>query len=173
MEEQPNLTTFERFLAELSTLGPIGKKLPAPGTWGSLVGVVFYYFVFDKTGLCEIENFGIFLGLALLLVLVAIPICGYGEKFFGRKDPGEVNFDEFAVIPICFAGFGSVGTGLGAVCILTAGFVLFRVFDILKPWKIKSLQNLNGGLGVVADDFAAAVVTCICMLLVKLLLFTS
>ncbi|MCD8283546.1 MAG: phosphatidylglycerophosphatase A [Opitutae bacterium] len=171
MPSNTNLTAKERILAEISTLGPLGKKLPAPGTWGSLAGVVFYYFAFQKTGIAAEGNSLQFFIFAALLVVCAIPICECGEKFFGKTDPGEVNFDEFSVMPVCFAGLGNaIGCGWTALCWLAAGFAIFRVVDIAKPWKIKDLQRLKGGLGVVADDFAAAVVTCACLNVAKLVL---
>lgn len=156
-------------LAFLSTLGPIGRYLPAPGTWGSLAGVVFYYYAFQQAGINTPDNFLQFFIFAALLVVCAVPVCEAGEKALGRSDPGEVNFDEFAVMPVCFAGLGNVincGT-IGMLCWLAAGFILFRAFDILKPWKIKDLQKLKGGFGVVADDFAAALATCACLWLAR------
>lgn len=152
----------QKLLASLSTLGPVGRRLPAPGTWGSLAGIVFYYYAFQKTGINTPETFLQFFIFAALLVVCAVPICDAGEKILGKRDPGEVNFDEFAVIPVCFSGLGNImgSSGIGMFYWLGAGFVLFRIFDIIKPWKIKELQNLKGGLGVVADDFAAALATC-------------
>lgn len=152
-------------LAFLSTLGPVGRCLPAPGTWGSLLGVVFYYFAFQTTGINTPETFLQFFIFAALLVVCAVPVCEAGEKMLGKSDPGEVNFDEFAVMPVCFAGLGNVlaANPAGTLYWLAAGFVLFRFFDICKPWKIKDLQKLKGGFGVVADDFAAALATCACL----------
>ena len=155
----------QKLLAAIATLGPVGRLLPAPGTWGSLLGVVFYYYAFQKTGLNTLETLLQFVIFAALLVVCAVPICEAGEKVLGKSDPGEVNFDEFAVIPVCFAGLGNAidcGTA-GTLSWLAAGFVLFRFFDIVKPWKIKELQKLKGGFGVVADDFAAALATCACL----------
>lgn len=155
----------QKLLASLATLGPVGRRLPAPGTWGSLLGVVFYYYAFQITGINNPGNFLQFFIFAALLVVCAVPICEAGEKIFGKSDPGEVNFDEFAVMPVCFAGLGNVigNETTGTLYWLTAGFVLFRFFDIVKPWKIKDLQKLKGGFGVVADDFAAALASCACL----------
>lgn len=154
----------QKLLASLATLGPVGRLLPAPGTWGSLLGVVFYYYAFQKTGLNTPDTFLQFFIFSALLVACAIPICEAGEKILGKSDPGEVNFDEFAVMPVCFAGLGNVIDcgNAGTLAWLGAGFALFRLFDIFKPWKIKDLQKLKGGFGVVADDFAAALATCAC-----------
>lgn len=151
-----------KLLGTLSTLGPLGRKLPAPGTWGSVAGVVFYWFAFQ--GINTPETWLNFVIWAALLVVVAVPVCEAGEKYLGKTDPGEVNFDEFAVMPVCFAGLGEIiAASANTLYWLLAGFVLFRLFDIFKPLFIKKLQNLKGGWGVVADDFAAAVLTCACL----------
>ncbi len=151
-----------RALGTLSTLGPVGRRLPAPGTWGSVCGVIFYWFAFQ--GINAPGTLLQFLIWAALLVVIAVPVCEAGEKMLGKTDPGEVNFDEFAVMPICFAGLGEVmASSANTLYWLLAGFVLFRLFDIFKPFYIKNLQNLKGGWGVVADDFAAAVLTCVCL----------
>lgn len=154
-----------RLLGSLATLGPIGKKLPAPGTWGALAGTLFYWIAFQATGINTPETSLQFVIWALLLAVVAVPVCEAGEKLLGRTDPGEVNFDEFAVMPICFSGLGDViaAAGSDAHYWLLAGFVLFRLFDIAKPLGIKELQKLKSGWGVVADDFAAAALTCVCL----------
>ena len=156
------IDTKTKFLGMLSTLGPLGRKLPAPGTWGSVAGIVFYWFAFQ--GINSPQTVLQFVIWAALLVVVAVPVCEAGEKYLGKTDPGEVNFDEFAVMPICFAGLGEViAASANTLYWLLAGFVLFRLFDIFKPLFIKKLQNLKGGWGVVADDFAAAVLTCVCL----------
>jgi phosphatidylglycerophosphatase A len=65
-------------------------------------------------------------------------------------------------MPLCFLGWQWIaGTGtLPYLVLLAAGFCLFRLYDIFKPWVIDSLQELPGGWGVVADDTAAALATC-------------
>lgn len=153
-----------RAFAAISTLGPIGKRLPAPGTWGALAGMIFYWLAFQATGINTAGTWLEFAIWALLLVVVAVPVCEAGEKVLGRTDPGEVNFDEFAVVPICYAGLGeTIAASENSLYWLLAGFVLFRLFDIFKPLGISKLQKLKGGWGIVADDFAAAILVCICL----------
>ncbi len=153
-----------KLLGSIATLGPIGTRLPAPGTWGAVAGTVFYWFAFQATGINTPETWVQFAVFAALLLVVAVPVCEAGEKLLGRTDPGEVNFDEFAAMPICFSGLGNtIAESPNTLYWLTAGFALFRLFDIFKPLKIKDLQKLKGGWGVVTDDFAAAVLTCLCL----------
>lgn len=172
MKEEKNVPEKDpktRLLGSLATLGPIGRHLPAPGTWGALAGMFFYWLVFQATGVNTPENALQFWIWAALLVAVAVPVCESGEKLLGRTDPGEVNFDEFAVMPICFAGLGErIQASPNTLYWLLAGFVIFRIFDIFKPLGIKELQRLPGGWGVVADDFAAAVLTCACLWIAQL-----
>lgn len=158
------LSFGDRVLGAIATLGPVGRKLPAPGTWGSVAGTAFYALAFQATGVNTPATFLEFSIWATLLVVCAVPVCEAGEKRLGRTDPGEVNFDEFAVMPVCFAGLGDViANSPNTLYWLLAGFVLFRLFDIFKPFGIKKLQSLKGGWGVVADDFAAALATCACL----------
>ncbi len=137
-----------------ATLGSLGN-FKAPGTWGSAAGVLFYVVLFYPVS----PLIG-----ALLIVAscyFAIGICGEAEKRLKKVDPGEVIIDEVVAMPICFIGLQSfIADGHGAV-VLVGGFVLFRVFDILKPFGIKSLQRYYGGFGVVVDDVAAGLATCV------------
>jgi phosphatidylglycerophosphatase A len=138
-----------------ATLGPLGRRLPAPGTWGSLAGLMYYTVIFAG-------RYGVF-GTLLLSALgcyVAVAICGEAEFRLGRRDPGEVILDEFVALPLCFLGWSQLVVGFPAWVVFLAGFGLFRLFDIVKPFGIRRLQDLPGGWGVVADDVAAALLTC-------------
>ncbi|MEY2750297.1 MAG: hypothetical protein RLZZ550_268 [Verrucomicrobiota bacterium] len=144
-------------IVQLATLGPLGR-LKAPGTWGSAAGLLWWALVVrlahQKGGPHE------FLFDALV-VLMAICVCGVAAAFLGRKDPSEVILDEFAAMPLVYL-FNPMGdsmhggTKVGLLFILL-GFLLFRLFDITKPFGIKALERLPGGLGIVLDDVMAAV----------------
>jgi len=129
----------------LATLGPVGHFPKAPGTWGSLAAVVAAPWVFLPLSL-----YG---RAAVLLAIFAVGTwaCSRAEKVLGAKDPGCVVIDElfgqwlallfFAAMPLWY---------------LALGFVLFRFFDILKPWPVKWAETaFPGGLGVMADDGVA------------------
>jgi len=75
---------------------------------------------------------------ALILIVLAVPICDKAEKHFGRKDDGRIVADEFMTFPVGLAFFTN------------------RFFDVLKPFPAHRLQRLTGGLGIVADDVVAA-----------------
>ncbi|WOO40586.1 phosphatidylglycerophosphatase A [Rubellicoccus peritrichatus] len=141
----------------LATLGPLGFWGKAPGTVGSVAGILWYTAAF---------HFLNPVGYVLLLaasIYFAVAICGEAEVRMFKRDPGEVILDEVVAIPVCFIGLQPAITQLGswAWIMLLAGFGVFRFFDILKPLGIKSLQSKPGGWGVVIDDVAAALATCV------------
>ncbi len=138
-----------------ATLGPLGR-MRAPGTWGSLAGTLYFYLCFTYMGI---------VGSLIASAIggyVAVALCGEAELRLGRRDPGEVILDEFVAMPLCFLGWTWIAPagGLAFAGLLLAGFLLFRFYDIAKPWVIDSLQGLPGGWGVVVDDTAAALATC-------------
>lgn len=144
----------DRWVCGLATCGRLGYISKAPGTVGSVVGLVLYTIFFHS-----VPVFSQVMAL-LLLSWFAIGICGEAEVRLQKRDPGEIILDEVIAVPMCFIGihYWSVQTGhLWAYMIV--GFLLFRVFDILKPFGINSLQSYPRGIGVVADDIGAAFVT--------------
>ena len=96
-------------------------------------------------------------GVTLLLLLAFSAACvlwgNYAESRFGLKDAPEVVADETA--GVCLPLLCALGLGLSDLVWLAASFVLFRVFDIWKPWPVKALEALPGGWGVLMDDIAA------------------
>lgn len=145
-----------RTVLMLATLGPIGRRLPAPGTWGSVAGLLYFAVIF----LGRVEWIGA-LVLSAVGAYLAVAFCGEAEFRLARKDPGEVILDEFVAMPLCFLGWPWLVAGpLPIWGVLLAGFALFRFFDILKPLGIRKLQDLPAGWGVVVDDLAAALASC-------------
>lgn len=141
------------FVVGLATLGPLGR-LKAPGTWGSLAGCAWYAAACAPAGW-----FGAWLVIAAGLY-VALVFCGEAEMRMGRTDPPEVILDEFVSMPIVLAAFPDHLRQPHAWVIFLLGFLLFRLFDIAKPLGIARLQRYHGGLGVLLDDVAAALVAC-------------
>jgi phosphatidylglycerophosphatase A len=146
----------------LARLGPLGR-LPAPGTWGSAAGALFFAACFRGfhppwTSLSIFES----LLVCAVTGYFAVGICGAAETILAKRDPGEINLDEFVAMPLCFLGWQwIVGPGfLAFLGLLLAGFLLFRFYDIRKPLVINTLQELPGGWGIVIDDTAAALATC-------------
>ncbi len=148
----------------LATLGPLGRVRPGPGTVGTVAGILWYTVIFSNAG-----PLGWLIGLGISLYL-AIAICGEAEVRLGKRDPGEVILDEMVAVPICFLGLSPATYAVHPVLLLVLGFLLFRLFDIFKPFGINRLQSQPGGYGVVADDVAAALATCVCLHIINYLL---
>jgi phosphatidylglycerophosphatase A len=117
----------------------------APGTCGTLVAIPLYYLVQSLS----FVNYGLVL---LLATLVGIWICDVTERGIGVHDYSGIVWDE-----IC--GYGLTMWMAPKGCIWIAiGFVLFRLFDIVKPWPIAWIdRKMLGGLGVMVDDLMAGV----------------
>ena len=143
-----------RFVIAGATLGPLGRKLPAPGTWGSLAGLLYFAVFFQHASIAVI------LIASAVGGYLAVALCGEAEVRLRKTDPGEIVLDEVVAIPLCFLGWRALLGIAPAWVLLIAGFALFRLFDIMKPFGIRRLQRLPAGWGVVADDFAAALVAC-------------
>lgn len=140
-----------------------GRLKPGPGTWGSLVGVGLIL-------LLLLPGSPLFFAAATVaLAAASIPVCSRAARLLDDPDPGSVVLDEIVAMPLAFSGYAGHWwmNGMSPTVsgirhwwwALAAAFVLFRLFDIWKPWPIRQLQSLHGGLGIVADDLAAALVT--------------
>jgi phosphatidylglycerophosphatase A len=137
----------------LATVGGLGDVLPAPGTTvGSLAGAVLYWAAAAMWPAAVTPV--ALLGLALILP-VAVWACGEEARRRGVPDPHPVVIDEVAGQWLALAIVALVQHRQPGVGELAAAFVLFRVFDVLKPWPIHLLERLPGGWGIVADDLAA------------------
>lgn len=160
------MTKLDKFIVQIATLGPVGKRLPAPGTMGSIVGIVV---IAGLTGIFEIHIWTIAF-LFLPLFLFGIPVCSSAEKVLNQKDPSCVIWDEFCVIPYIFIlipeTFGK-SSGLSFFFWILLGFGIFRFFDIVKPLGINKLQRIPGGSGIMLDDLGAAFLSALVLLVVK------
>src|SRR5215470_916154 len=111
---------LSRVIIACATLGPVGRRLPAPGTWGSLAGL-FYFAVFFQRA-----SIGAILVASIVGGLIAVAICGAAEIRLGRRDPGEIILDEVVAMPLCFLGWRLLPGGWTMPVVLGVGFVLFR-----------------------------------------------
>ncbi len=145
------------FVCHLATLGPLGLVRKGPGTVGSVAGIALYAVVFHN--LSTVSQ----LLLITALTLLAVGICDAAEHHFQQRDPGKIILDEFVAVPLVFVGLSAEIMEYGGWPVLLAGFLLFRVFDIFKPFGISRLQNMTGGLGCVVDDTAAALAALACL----------
>lgn len=135
---------MNRLATVIATCGYVGYVPIAPGTFGSAAGLVLLWGV-RAAGSTYIE-------LALVAALLAAGAWSatIAERAAGRVDPGFIVVDEVAGMLITMLLVPAT------VVTIIAGFVVFRVLDIVKPWPARRLERLPGGAGVMADDVMAA-----------------
>jgi phosphatidylglycerophosphatase A len=121
----------------------VGYVPVAPGTFGSLAGLALWW-ILPHTWLVQ------FIAIVILFVAGAWS-AGAAERHFGGTDPGQVVVDE--VLGMLVTLFLVPVNWIGAL----VAFLWFRVFDIVKPYPANKLEQLHGGVGVMADDAMAAV----------------
>ena len=138
-----------RWAWALGTFFGLGFLTPGPGTYGSAAAIVLW---FSAIHLLHVGWHSQIIGTlvaALIVMRIGIPAATVVARESGRKDPGHVVIDEvagqlFALIAIP-ADWGHT----------LVAFLLFRLFDILKPWPIRQLERLPKGTGIMLDDVAA------------------
>jgi phosphatidylglycerophosphatase A len=128
-----------------------GFGKPGPGTWGSVAATLPWFLVVFLAHLSTIQT-ALLSGLgALLALIVGIPAATIVERESGREDPGYVVLDEVCGQWIALAA--SPPDWRHALL----GLLLFRLFDIIKPWPARQLERLHGGAGIMLDDVAAGI----------------
>jgi phosphatidylglycerophosphatase A len=193
-----------RFAYALATVFGTGYLKPAPGTWGSLVGLLvavvshpFTWFIVLSRGLgtglgVDLQLRSGALGLAVILIpsvavwvlvaLLGVRASQQVAEFAGVKDPQYVVIDEVSGVQLALilglsplaplsllnsdeAVTFALYTGMSILNwkFLLAGFLLFRFFDITKPFPCRRLEKLRGGWGIMADDWMAGVYAAICL----------
>ena len=140
-----------------------GLSPKAPGTVGTLLGLPLFILLLLP------GNFGFFVGMLVFLAIASVYFCERAEVILNQRDPGSIVIDEIVAVPLCFAGWVSTlyfssgvmpewphffsGQNIG----WTVGVILlFRVFDIAKPWPVGPSQSMPKGWGVTMDDLLAA-----------------
>lgn len=119
----------------------------APGTFGTVVGVLIYLPL-------QSLQLPYYLILLVLLSVAGIALCGYTARALGVSDHPGIVWDEICGYLLAMT---AAPTGWGWV---VAGFVFFRLFDIWKPWPIRWLdKNVKGGAGIMVDDLMAGLIS--------------
>ena len=132
-----------------ATFFGIGHLRPGPGTWGSAATVLIWAAL--AYVLPPSVRTPVLVALAIAVTLIGIPAATLTARAVAKKDPGFVVIDEVAgqlisliAVPYAWKTF-------------LAGFILFRVFDILKPPPVRQLERLPEGTGIVLDDVGAGI----------------
>jgi phosphatidylglycerophosphatase A len=131
--------------------------IPGPaGTYGSLLCVALLYFFMDNARFIFLApNAHLFLLGFIIFVFAGFWLCDDTLNNFGEDDPNKVNIDEFAGQAITFL-FVPL-----SIPVLLVGFILFRFFDIVKPYPIHVFERLEEGVGIMADDVVAGIMACV------------
>lgn len=134
----------DRFLNVFATGLGTGYCPKGPGTAGSLLGPPLIWLL----GMDSAHPWRALI-CGIIVFLIGIPICNAGIRVLRVQDPPQVVFDEIAAFFWIYL--------LVPINLVTAiaGFVLFRIFDISKPWLVRRAERLPGGLGIMADDAVA------------------
>ncbi|MDR2812063.1 MAG: phosphatidylglycerophosphatase A [Endomicrobium sp.] len=137
---------MNKIIIFFSSVAYLGYIRHAPGTFGSLAGVLFWRFFMPDSALVELCSL-------VAIFFISIFFSSLTEDIYKTKDDHRIVIDEvagmwfsLALLPKNFLFF-------------LLGFLLFRLFDIKKPWIIKSVQDLKGGFGVTIDDVIAGIFT--------------
>ncbi|MBA6335707.1 MULTISPECIES: phosphatidylglycerophosphatase A [unclassified Colwellia] len=126
----------------------------APGTYGTLAAIPLYL-------LLAPTSVSTYLAIVIIMSIAGIYICGKAAEDAGVPDHGAIVWDEIVgflitmfLVPLTWQS-------------IVVGFILFRIFDIFKPWPISYVdKNLHGGLGIMVDDILAGLAALACMHLI-------
>ncbi|HQV99738.1 MAG TPA: phosphatidylglycerophosphatase A [Bacteroidia bacterium] len=137
---------FKRLSRTIATLGPIGYLPKAPGTWGSMTGAFVWYLAHEY--ISGFYNFQLF--LVISAAIVGIIVTDVVSRL-GYKDPKEVVIDELVGMWIALTWLPH------SIKLTIIALILFRIFDIAKPFGIRRLEKVSGGWGIMLDDIAAGI----------------
>jgi phosphatidylglycerophosphatase A len=133
----------------------------APGTWGSLVGLVAAWWLLDLPWPWRI-------GVVVAVVGLGVWLCGESARRLGRHDDQRIVFDEISGVLLT-----SLAVPERSLFWMALVFVFFRFFDIAKPWPIRDVDHsLKGGLGIMLDDLIAAAFAAACVVTIRVVLPT-
>lgn len=138
----------ERVVKFLATGFGVGLVPVGPGTAGSVLGLGYWWLLVQAR-----HDWVYWLALVAGL-LFAVWCAGEAADAMRRPDPPSVVIDEIAAVPLALAG---LGTDLWKIAV---AFVLFRIFDVVKPTPAREAQAFSGGVGIVLDDVIAALYAC-------------
>jgi phosphatidylglycerophosphatase A len=147
---------MNKLVIALATGCGVGMIPKAPGTWGSLAAFIPWLFIKDLP-------LPVYLSVLLAVFIIGFFVSGSAEKILDQPDAGPIVIDEILGMFITLA---LVPGGPG---IWILGFVLFRIFDIFKPFPVSWFdRNIHGGIGIMMDDviaglyaFSALQLTCL------------
>lgn len=137
--------SVDRLAIAIASVGYVGFAPAVPGTFGSLVGV-FIFWLLRSSGVLWVDA-----GAALLTLAVGTWAAHATERALQRTDPGVVVIDEVLGMLVTLAFLPA------SITVTIVGFLLFRIFDVVKPFPAASLERVPGGYGIMLDDVMAGI----------------
>ena len=143
----------------IATCFKVGYLPFAPGTWGSVFAILLWWVLLKDL------NTYIFGAIIIIFLLIGIVVSNIIIDQSGDHDPSHIIIDEL------------VGQWLALFLIpdgffnIAISFILFRFFDIIKPWPIRLIEKLPKGLGVMSDDLTAGLITLVLIQIINIYLF--
>lgn len=143
----------------IATCFKVGYLPFAPGTWGSVFAILLWWVLLKDL------NTYIFGAIIIIFLLIGIVVSNIIIDQSGDHDPSYIIIDEL------------VGQWLALFLIpdgffnIAISFILFRFFDIIKPWPIRLIEKLPKGLGVMSDDLTAGLITLVLIQVINIYLF--
>ena len=143
----------------IATCFKVGYLPFAPGTWGSVFAILLWWVLLKDLNTC------IFGAIIIIFLLIGIVVSNIIIDQSGDHDPSYIIIDEL------------VGQWLALFLIpdgffnIAISFILFRFFDIIKPWPIRLIEKLPKGLGVMSDDLTAGLITLVLIQVINIYLF--
>lgn len=163
----------ESFVDFIASVGKLGYFKYASGTVASFFAMLFYIaalLIFKIIYPVYFDYFWVV--ITILVMYISIPFSTKAEKLYNEKDSHKIVIDEVAGYFFTMLFLPHI-INLGIIDIIKYaffGFVLFRIFDVVKPYPISALQKIENGLGVVMDDILAGVYANICLhIIIRLL----
>jgi len=142
----------------VATGGFVGKIPKAPGTWGSAVAFLPWFFL-------RTLSLPAYLAWVVVLFFIGFLAAGSAEKLLDQADPGCIVIDEIVGMLIALILVPA------HPAVLLLAFILFRVFDILKPFPVSWFdRHIHGGLGIMLDDVMAGIYALICLQIISIFL---
>lgn len=138
------------FLIDILATGFYSGKIPfMPGTFGSLVAIPIGFLLYLTPYL------SIRIGVTALIFFIGAYVADKYSKITGAEDPGSIVIDEVVGLLIVYIFVDTIfATSFNFLFIIT-GFILFRIFDILKPFPVSYFDNIKNGWGIMLDDVVA------------------
>jgi phosphatidylglycerophosphatase A len=140
-------------------MGGLGDILPAAGTTAGSLPAGIIWWTLAVTEIHPWRLLAATAGLVVAAIAAGVWASEIEASRRGKEDPQAIVIDEVAgqwLTYLVALPFVAVGDGFGLLVFAGAGFLLFRVFDVAKPWPVRRFEQIPGGAGIVADDLAAA-----------------